>query len=91
MKLRVCHFPQISQIPFVVEVEDLRQAKFLSSVLANYDLFQFENKIKPDYANMTILEMWDEQEQDWVAWVDEQSGIDDIDQYFEHLKETTQY
>lgn len=87
----MCHFPQIPYNPFVVEVEDLRQAKLLSSVLANYDLFQFENKIKPDYANMTIVEMWDEEEQDWVAWVDEETGIDDLDQYFEYMKEKTHY
>lgn len=83
MKLRVCHFPQIPHKPFVVEVEDLCQAKFLSDVLANYDLFQYKNKIKPDYANMTIVEMWDEEEEEWISWFDKETGIDDINLYFE--------
>lgn len=88
MKLRVSHFPQIPCKAFITEVEDLKQAKLLSDVLANYDLFQFENRIKPDYANATVVEMWDEDEEDWVSWFDEETGIDDIDEYFEQLGES---
>lgn len=88
MKLRVCHFPQIPCKPFTIEVEDLKQAKFLCDSLANYDLFQFENRIKPDYANMTTVEMWDEEIQEWHLWSDEETGIDDINEYFEQLDES---
>lgn len=88
MKLRVSHFPQIPCKPFITEVEDLRQAKLLSDVLANYDLFQYKNRIKPDYANATVIEMWDEEEQEWISWFDEETGIDDISEYFEQLNES---
>lgn len=88
MKLRVSHFPQVPCKPFVTEVKDLNQAKLLCDTLANYDLFQFNNRIKPDYANATVVEMWDEEEQEWVSWFDEETGIDDIDEYFEQLNES---
>ena len=85
-KLRVLHFPQIPCSPFEVEVEDLKEAKKMCDVLANYDLFQYENRIKPDYSNMTIVEEFDEEEQEWVSWYDEETGIDDIYEYFEHIE-----
>jgi len=88
MELRVVHFPQVPCKPFYVEVGDLQQAKKIIDVLANYDLFQFDNRIKPDYCNMTVLEQWDEDEQEWLSWCDEETGIDDVDDYFEHIKET---
>lgn len=63
-RLRVCHFPQIPCKPFIVEVQDIEQSKLLCDVLANYDLFQFDNRIKPDYANMTVVEQWNEEDQE---------------------------
>jgi hypothetical protein len=87
MKLRVCHYPQIPCKPFIVGVKELRQARLLYNTLGAYDLFQFKNKIKPDYANSTIIQMWHEEEQEWLDWCDEQTGIDDINEYFEYLNE----
>lgn len=84
-KLRVCHFPQIPCEPFIVEVEDLKQAKEICNVLADYDLFQFDNKIKPDYYNTTVVEIFDDEEQEWASWYDEETGIDDINEYFEFI------
>lgn len=86
-KLRISHFPQIPCKPFIVEVKDLEEAKLISNTLANYDLFQYENKIKPDYCNATVVEEFDEAENEWVSWCDEETGIDDLDEYFESLKE----
>lgn len=86
MNLRVAHFPQIPCKPFDVEVEDLKQAKLVMDVLSNYDLFQYENSIKPDYCNVTVLEMWDEEVEDWCNWYDEETGIDDLDEYFEFIQ-----
>lgn len=51
MKLRVSHFPQVPCKPFIVSVDSLKEAKKIFDVLANYDIFQFENRIKPDYCN----------------------------------------
>jgi len=84
-KLRVAHYPQVPCKPFLVEVKSLEEAKLISDTLANYDLFQFENRIKPDYANATVIEEYDEEAGEWVSWYDEETGIDDLDEYFEEI------
>lgn len=88
MKLRVAHYPQIPCKPFHVEVKDLQEAKKIFDVLANYDQFQLDNRIKPDYCNSTVLEQWDEEEKDWMSWCDDETGIDDLDEYLEHLNQS---
>lgn len=82
MKLRIKHYPQIPCKPFIVEVNSLGEAKKISDTLAYYDLFQYKNKIKPDYSNMTILEEYDEKEKEWLSWEDEETGINDLNEYF---------
>ncbi|MFB0831513.1 hypothetical protein ACEU2D_18160 [Brevibacillus laterosporus] len=82
-KIRVSHFPQMPCSPFIVEVDNLEQARLIYNTLADYDLFQFNNNIKPDYANATVVEQWDEEKQDWLEWSDKETGIDDINEYFE--------
>lgn len=86
-KLRVAHFPQIPCQPFIVEVKDLHEARKMFDVLADYDTFQFENRIKPDYCNSTVLEEYCEEDDCWYSWCDEETGIDDIHEYFEHIEE----
>jgi hypothetical protein len=85
-KLRICHFPQVPCKPFIVEVKDLNEAKNIFDTLAYYDIFQFENRIKPDYCNTTVLEEWSKEENDWISWSDDETGIDDLDEYFDHLE-----
>ncbi|MCY7948013.1 hypothetical protein P8891_06280 [Bacillus atrophaeus] len=84
-KLRVAHIPQVPMKAFHIEVKNLEEAKLIFDVLANYDLFQLENNIKPDYANATFLEEFDEEENEWIAWFDEEIGTDDIHEYFEEI------
>jgi len=86
-KLRVSHYPQIPCEPFITEVKTLEEAKKLIDVLANYDLFQYKNSIKGDYANMTLLEEWNEYDNEWIDWSDDETGIDDLDEYFEFINE----
>lgn len=89
-QLRISHFPQLPCKEFIVEVNDLEEAKKIMDLLANYDLFQYENNIKPDYCNATVLEQYDEEEQEWISWYDEETGIDDIDEYFAWLEDCEQ-
>ena len=86
-KLRVSHFPQVPCDPFIVDVKDLHEAKKVMDILADYDYFQYKNNIKPDYSNMGIVEEWDEEEQEWLDWMDDETGIDDLDEYFEFINE----
>lgn len=84
-KLRIVHFPQIGAKPFKVEVSNLQEARLLFNTLADYDLFQYNNRIKPDYANATVVQEWSEEDGEWIDWSDDETGIDDINDYFEFL------
>jgi len=66
--LRVWHCPQIPCTPFHVEVDSPAQAKRLIRALADYDLFQLEHDIKPDYCNGSGLEVFENGE--WCEWID---------------------
>ena len=68
MKLRVWHIPQVPMDAFHVDVKDIETAKLILVTLANYDIFQFENNIKPDYSNMSGLQVLEGDE--WADWED---------------------
>ncbi|MFM1254739.1 superinfection exclusion protein [Yersinia enterocolitica] len=79
MKFRVWHIPQVPMKSFQVEVASVEEGVRMMNALADYDLFQYKNYIKPDYCNMNGLQMWDESltEEDmadmeltdkWVDW-----------------------
>jgi len=59
-KLRVSHFPQVPCKPFTVEVKDEKQAHLMVEALANQHLFLFDNNFIPDYANILLVEMFEE-------------------------------
>lgn len=78
-KLRVWWIPQIpTDNPMYIPVKDVEQAKFTLRLLADYDRYQYENNIKPDYSNAGGLEVEDDR-QGWVEWDDEfGSTIDEV-------------
>lgn len=59
LKLRVWHIPQVPMQPFLVEVPTFEEAVRLRDALASYDLFQYENNIKPDYCNASGIQVFD--------------------------------
>jgi len=71
-KMYLAWMPQVPCKAFYVEVESYEQAKSIRNVLANYDLFQLENNIKPDYCNASDLVQFDEEEQEWLTWTNEE-------------------
>lgn len=78
-QLRVWWIPQMPMKAFYVEVRNLREAVLILNTLAEYDKFQFDNKVKPDYANAGGLQAWNEDEGDWWEFYDaEGRKIDDI-------------
>ena len=82
MKLRVWWIPQIPmETPFYVDVKDEFQANLMLNTLAEYDSYQFENKVKPDYSNVGGLEMFKDGE--WCDWCNE--DYDDFDEYREEV------
>jgi len=82
MKLKVSHFPQIPCEPFEVEVSSVEEGVKIMKVLAEYDLFQFKERIKPDYSNAQVLSRFDEEEGEWLDW-----DIEEDDEYFDDPKE----
>lgn len=75
--LRVWWIPQVPMKAFRVEVKTIDEAKLLLNALAQYDLFQLENNIKPDYANAGGLEMFEDGE--WIEWSNEEGDqIDEV-------------
>lgn len=94
--LRVWWIPQIPGKPFVQHVATLVEAKLLLDMLADYDQFQLDHRIKPDYANAGGLEVFDARDTvddhlcgEWVDWYDGDTGdwIDDFT--LDELRERT--
>ena len=77
--LRIWHIPQVPGKPFYVNVGSIAEATKLLAVIANYDKFQFDNNIKPDYCNVGGLEYFDNQENEWLEWENEDGlNINDV-------------
>lgn len=83
-KMRVWWIPQVPMTPFYKEVTTLEQAAILIDTLAEYDLFQFENNIKPDYSNAGGL-MILEADGQWVDWTDDDYGFENLTEYLEFM------
>jgi hypothetical protein len=78
-ELRVWWIPQVPMKAFHVPVEGIKEAKKVLAVLANYDLFQYENNIKPDFSNAGGLEAFEDGE--WCDWNSEEGySIDEVDE-----------
>ena len=80
--LQVWGIPQVPMKSFTVDVASVEEAVKLMDVLADYDRFQFENNVKPDYCNAGGLQRWcadsdGEGTPGWEDWFDEETGVDD--------------
>lgn len=72
MKLRVWHNCQVGAVRnFYIDVDSVEHAKELLKILWEYDIFQYENHIKPDYCCASGLEYFDEKEKEWIEWEDD--------------------
>lgn len=98
-KFRVWHIPQVPMKAFKVECSSLEEAVKIKNALAVYDLFQYENRIKPDYCSASGIHMWDESltdqdlidmelEDRWVDWFheSEDESFEDPEEYLEYIQ-----
>lgn len=87
--LQVWWIPQVPMKAFTVDVSTAEEGAKLLDVLADYDIFQFENHIKPDYSNVGGLQRWCEDDGDgkpgWEDWYDPETG-DELADYVEARK-----
>ena len=72
-KLRIWWIPQVpgQGDPFYVSVESLKEAELIYNTLSKYDLYQYMNRIKPDYTNVGGLQEQDNKDDDWCDWYSE--------------------
>ena len=80
--LQVWWVPQVPMTAFEWPVKDVASGVLLLDVLAEYDRFQYENNIKPDYSNAGGIRRWCENSDGegtpgWEDWHDEKTGEDD--------------
>lgn len=89
-KLRVWWIPQAGATgeAFYVPVETVEEGKKVMDMLAAYDAYQRQNRIKPDYCNCGGVQRWDETSQDWEDWYmeTEDDYFDDVDDYCEQCE-----
>lgn len=82
--LRVWHIPQIPGNAFFVRVASFEEADLVLRVLAEYDLFQLHNRIKPDYSSAQGVEVYrfaDVIGEDWEEVEDDEIGRDNPTDY----------
>lgn len=87
VKMRIWWIPQLGAQgdPFYIPVESPEEAKKMLTVLAAYDGYQYQNRIKGDYCNTGGVEILDEESGEWEDWYleTEDNYFDDIDDYIE--------
>lgn len=79
-KLQVWHIPQVPGTAFKVDVQDEREARLILDVLAMYDQFQFQHRIKPDFSNVQGVNV-QEQNGEWVDYYTDDDNADEFDTY----------
>jgi len=84
MKYKVWWIPQVPMTQFKVDVASVAEGAKILQVLTDYDAFQLEHNIKPDYCNVGGLIVLEDGE--WTDWYDEDTGEGDP---IEWLKEHT--
>lgn len=83
-QLKVWWIPQAPGKSFEVPVASVDEAKKILTVLADYDAFQYENRIKGDYCNAGGLSVYDEDADGdgnpgWLDWCDDEGrDIDEV-------------
>lgn len=83
-RLRVWWIPQIPMKAFAVDVQNFVEAKLLLDTLADYDLFQFKNRVKPDYANVGGLTEWDDADEEYLDWHPDEAEQEILNVLFGH-------
>lgn len=84
-RLKVWWIPQVPMKAFEFDVSSVEEGAKILDVLADYDAFQFENNIKPDYCNAGGLMMLEDGE--WTDWYDEATDEDNPRRFVEDKSE----
>ena len=84
--LKVWWIPQIPMKSFEYPVSTPQEGFILLDALAEYDMFQFENNVKPDYSNVGGMSVFDDElideSEDCDGWSDWYSEIGEGMDYY---------
>lgn len=69
-KLRIAYIPQVPGQPFYKEVASIKQALLIGKTLVDFSLFEYEQRVKPDYTDFIDLEELNDGE--WEAWYNDE-------------------
>lgn len=75
-RYRVYYIPQVPMKAFTVEVTELDAAQLLLTTIIDFSIFEFENKVKPDYSDAAGIERWEEDSETGWGWFE----LDDYEQ-----------
>lgn len=79
-KLRV-YYIILGSKPYYKDVSSPEEAKTIIDAISDFLNVKVYEGVFPDHCSTAGLEVWDEEENDWVTWYDE-DGLD-LDQHFE--------
>jgi len=75
--LRFWWIPQIPGKAFEVRVATIAEGRKLEEIFADYDLFQLEQHVKPDYSNMGGVARWESDGSGGFDWFDVEEEEED--------------
>lgn len=80
--LQVWWVPQVPMKAFTVDVASVAEGVKIMDTLAEYDIFQADNNVKPDFCNAGGLQQWcadcdGDGTPGWEDWYDDETGEDD--------------
>lgn len=61
-RFKVWYIPQVPMPAFEREYTDFDTAKAVVNALIGLSIFEFENRVKPDYADMAGIARWEDGE-----------------------------
>ena len=68
--LRVYYIPQIPMRGFEYDVPDLKSAVMVLDALSRFSLFEFENRVKPDYSDAGGVQRYEDDGEGGHDWFD---------------------
>lgn len=69
-RYKVWYIPQIPGKAFEREVDSLPTAVLLINAIIDFSIFEFENRVKPDYSDAAGISRWEEDGEGGHDWFD---------------------
>ena len=83
-KLRV-YYIILGTKTYYKEVKSPEEAKIVIDAISSFVNAKVDEGVFQDHCSVAGLDVWDEDEQDWVTWYDEEGR--DLDEHFEQENE----